>query len=121
MTKPLTAEQLKDLCLTAIDDLKGKSPLALNIEEHTDVMSWMVIASGTSSRHIKAVAENVAIEAKNHGVMPLGVEGGAGSDWLLVDLGDVVVNIMLPEARANYDLERLWSEGKFVAPGVNEL
>lgn len=117
----VSATELKNICLEAIDDLKGKQAIALDVEEQTDVMSWIVIASGTSSRHVKSVAENVIDEVKKMGIRPIGVEGGAAADWFLVDLGDVVVNVMLPEARASYDLERLWSGGNVVAPGVNEI
>lgn len=124
MTTPstqLSASSLKDLCLHAIEDMKGKLPIAIDVEQQTDVMSWLVVATGTSSRHVKAVADNIVIEAKAAGVPALGVEGGAGTDWYLVDLGDVVVNVMLPDTRANYDLESLWSGGDVSAPGINAL
>lgn len=120
-TPELSAESLKDLCLTAIDDVKGKLAIAIDVSQQTDVMSWLVVATGTSTRHIKAVAESVASDAKAAGVQALGVEGGVGTDWYLVDLGDVVVNVMLPETRASYDLESLWSGGDVTAPGINAL
>lgn len=109
---------LKELCLEAIENGKGKEPLAINVEEYTDVMSWIVVASGTSSRHAESVVEHVVKAAKAEGVQTLGKEGGAGSDWFLVDLGDVVVNVMMPDARRNYDLERLWTDGEISAPSA---
>ena len=72
-------------------------------------MDWLVVASGTSSRHVKSLANNVLMKAKEQGVRPLGVEGERGGEWVLVDFGDVVVHVMQPAARNFYDLERLWS------------
>ena len=68
-----------------------------------------MVATGTSNRHVKALSDNVADEAKQRGVRPLGVEGQDSSEWVLVDFGDVVVHVMLPATRDFYDLERLWS------------
>jgi len=79
----------------------------------------MVIASGTSTRHIKAVADNVALEAKKIGVRAPGVEGEKGSEWILIDLGDVVVHVMMPEVRAFYALEKLWSVGNEQRPAAD--
>lgn len=70
----------------------------------------MIVASGTSTRHVAALADHVVQQAKASGIQPLGVEGQAGSDWVLVDLGDLVVHVMLPETRQLYDLERLWAD-----------
>ena len=72
-------------------------------------MDWLVVASGTSSRHVKSLADNVLMKAKESGVRPLGVEGERIGEWVLVDFGDVVVHVMQPAARSFYDLERLWS------------
>ena len=71
----------------------------------------MVIVSGTSTRHLKALADNVVLEAKQHGFAALGVEGENGSEWILVDLADVVVHVMMPAIRDFYALEKLWSVG----------
>lgn len=117
---PNDSHGLKDLCLEAIDDGKGKNALAINVEQQTDVMSWLVVASGTSSKHAAAVAEMVIKTAKENGIATLGKEGEPGSDWFLVDLGDVVVNVLMPEARQNYDLEGLWSGGEISAPRLGE-
>ena len=80
----------------------------------------MLIASGTSTRHVAALAQNVVEKAKASGLHPRGVEGGDNADWVLVDLGDVVVHIMLPEARALYDLERLWADLPSDAGAISE-
>ena len=101
--------KLKLLVLAALEDLKGRQVISLDVRQLTDVMDYMVIASGSSNRHVKALAENVTDEAKRRGIPPLGVEGQTAAEWVLVDLGDVVVHVMLPATRDFYDLERLWS------------
>jgi ribosome-associated protein len=95
--------------ISALEDLKAVNLMVLNVTELTDVMDFMVIASGTSSRHVKSLANNVVVELKKKGLAPLGIEGQQGGEWVLVDYGDVVAHIMLPETRDFYDLERLWS------------
>jgi ribosome-associated protein len=105
----LTAEDLKTLACDALDDLKGKEIVALDVRGLTSVTDWMVFCTGTSNRHVKSLADNVEEEAKKQGVRAIGVEGKQMSDWVLVDFGDVVVHVMAPEARAFYDLERLWT------------
>ena len=107
---------LNDLIVEALDDLKGKDVVTMDVSELTDVMDTLVIASGTSNRHVKSLAGNVVDEAKKQGLRPIGVEGLETGEWVLVDFGDVVVHVMLPEARAFYDLERLWSDGATTAP-----
>ena len=105
----MESAQLKDLVIDALEELKGQNIVTVDVQQLTDVMDYMVVASGTSNRHVKSLAENVRDEAKSQGVRPLGVEGQDGSEWVLVDFGDVVVHIMLPATRDFYDLERLWS------------
>lgn len=105
----LTAEDLKTLVCQALEDLKGKEIVALDVRALTGVTDWMVFCTGTSTRHVKSLADNVEEEAKKQGVRAIGVEGKQMSDWVLVDFGDVVVHVMAPEARAFYDLERLWT------------
>lgn len=102
-------EQLKDLALEALDDLKGKDIVTLDVREMTGMTDLMIICTGTSNRHVKSLASNVASEAKKQGIMPLGVEGENGSEWVLVDFGDIVVHVMLAEARDFYELEKLWT------------
>ena len=92
----------------ALLDVKAKDILELNVGAISNVADYMVIASGTSSRHIKALADNVAEEARKAGFRPIGVEGERDAEWILIDLGFVVVHVMLPTARKFYDLESLW-------------
>lgn len=110
-SKAFTAESLEK-CLSvvkeALDDLKAKNITVLDVADLTDVTERMVIAEGTSNRHLKALADNVAFEAKQAGFPSLGVEGQGTTDWTLIDLGGVVVHVMMPQARQFYDLEGLW-------------
>jgi ribosome-associated protein len=104
----MDSEPLKDLVVEALDDLKAVNIVSLDVSDLTDIMDYMVIASGTSSRHVKSLADNVSMEAKQQGMRPLGIEGQDAGEWVLVDFGDVVVHLMLPATRDFYDLERLW-------------
>ncbi|MEP0202817.1 MAG: ribosome silencing factor [Halioglobus sp.] len=99
---------LKTLVTDALDDLKAVNTVALDVTGMTDVTDCLVIASGTSNRHVKSLATNVVVEAKKAGIPPLGVEGDDVGEWVLVDFGDVVLHVMLPATRDFYDLERLW-------------
>ncbi|MGJ8524645.1 Ribosomal silencing factor RsfS [Halomonadaceae bacterium LMG 33818] len=98
------------LVIDALEELKAQDIVQLDVAELTSVTDVMVVASGTSSRHVNAVANNVVEKLKGSGIQPLGVEGRDGSEWVLVDAGDVVVHIMIPETRKLYDLEKLWSD-----------
>lgn len=103
-----STEQLKALVIDALEDLKAVNLVAIDVRGLTDVMDWMVVASGNSNRHVKSLADNVSVSAKAAGFMPIGIEGMEAGEWVLVDLGDVVAHIMLPATRDFYDLERLW-------------
>lgn len=105
----MEALELKDLLATALEDFRANNVVSLDVRELTDIMDYLIVAGGTSSRHVKALADNLTEAAKQHGVRPQGVEGQAGSEWILVDFGDVVAHLMLPAAREFYDLERLWT------------
>ncbi|WP_439102086.1 ribosome silencing factor [Congregibacter sp.] len=96
------------LATEALDDLKGVNPVTLDVRDLSNVMDYLIICSGTSSRHVKSLADNVSRTAKAAGHMPMGVEGEDAGEWVLVDLGDVVVHVMQPATRDFYDLERLW-------------
>jgi len=110
----MQADALKELVNEAIVSLKAEDVVVLDVRDRTSMTDYMIIASGTSRRHVSSIAENVVVEAKaNAGCLPK-IEGGNGSDWVLVDLGDVIVHIMLPAAREFYDLERFWRD----APGL---
>ncbi len=102
---------IKDLAIKALDDMKAVDLAVLDVRGKSSVTDFMVIVSGTSGRHVKAMANNVVVEAKKAGIKPLGVEGEASNEWVLVDLVDVVVHIMLPETRDFYQLEKLWDAG----------
>jgi ribosome-associated protein len=101
---------MKDLTMKFLDDLKGKNIVALDVRGMTGVTDYMVICTGTSNRHVKSLADNVALQLKKLGYPALGIEGmDQSADWVLVDFGQVVVHVMLPDTRDFYDLERLWS------------
>jgi ribosome-associated protein len=100
---------LLQLVITALDDLKGQQVVQLDVRGLSSVTDFMMVVTGTSNRHVKALANAVALQAKKHGLAPLGVEGEKTADWVLIDLGDVIVHIMQAEARQFYDLEQLWN------------
>lgn len=102
-------QQLNQLIITALEDLKGQNIVQLDVSELTDVTDFLIIASGTSGRHARSLANNVVEELKKQGHRPLGVEGIDAGDWVLVDYGDTVVHVMQQETRDFYELEKLWS------------
>lgn len=110
---PLSPESqtLVDTTLAALDDLKAKDVLSLDVRSLTSLADVMIIASGTSTRHVKSLADNVVKMAKEAGMKPIGMEGERDGDWVLIDLGGVIVHVMQPATRAFYDLERLWTPG----------
>ena len=105
------SDRLLDIVVAALDDIKGVDIKVIDVRGLTSITDRMVIVSGTSTRHIKAMADNVVLETKQNGFPALGVEGENGSEWVLVDLADVVVHIMMPDIREFYALEKLWSVG----------
>ncbi|MGN0858921.1 MAG: ribosome silencing factor [Stenotrophomonas sp.] len=108
---PPAVPQLLATAHDALESLKAKEVVQIDVRGKSSVADFMLIASGTSTRHVKSIAEEVVRFAKNLGVMPLGMEGERESEWVLVDLGDVIVHVMLPRVRELYALERLWSVG----------
>ncbi|PVZ72104.1 ribosome silencing factor [Pelagibaculum spongiae] len=104
----MNSEQLRDMAISALEDVKADNITILDVREKTDVCDYMVIASGTSNRHTRSLGINLSAEMKKADMMPR-VEGEEDGEWVLVDLGDVLVHIMLPEARERYDIESLWS------------
>jgi len=113
LTNPNTADalsfdQLKELVINALEDFKAVDIQTIDVSEQNPLTELFVIASGSSSRHVKSMAENLIMRAKAAGCPPLGVEGQRQADWVLVDLNDVIVHLMLPQARAFYNLEKLW-------------
>jgi ribosome-associated protein len=95
----------------ALAELKARDSSEIDVRGKTSVADYLVIASGTSTRHVKSIADEVVRFAKRLGVMPLGVEGEREAEWVLIDLGDVIVHVMLPRVREFYALERLWTVG----------
>ena len=104
-------DKLLALVIDALEDLKGVDIRVMDVSRLTSITDRMVIASGTSSRHVKSMANNVARETKQAGFQALGIEGEQVAEWVLVDLGDVVVHVMLPKIREFYALEKLWLVG----------
>jgi len=105
----MKTDRLQKLVMDSILDLKALDPVVINVSELTDVTDKLIIASGTSNTHVRAIAENVCNKIKELGLKPLGVEGKESGDWVLVDFGDLVVHVMLPATREFYSLEKLWN------------
>ena len=110
-TPPPSVDVLLKTVRDAVDNLKAQDVVELDVRGKSSVCDYMVVASGTSTRHVKSIADEVVRFAKKLDVMPLGVEGEREAEWVLVDLGDVVVHVMLPRVREFYALERLWTVG----------
>ncbi|NIJ68537.1 ribosome silencing factor [Xanthomonas sp. 60] len=108
---PPSVEQLLACVMDATAELKAHDVVSIDVRGKSSVADYFVIASGTSSRHVKSIAEEVVRFAKKLDMMPLGMEGEREAEWVLVDLGDVVVHVMLPRMRELYALERLWTVG----------
>ena len=104
----LTFEQLQDLVITALEDFKAIDIQQIDVTGQSPLTDLFVIASGNSLRHIKSMSENLVVKAKEAGCQPLGIEGDRQSEWVLVDLNDIIVHLMLPQTRAFYNLEKLW-------------
>jgi len=108
---PPPTETLLETVREATGELKANDVVEIDVRGKSSVTDYMVIASGTSTRHVKSIADEVMKFAKRLDVQPIGVEGEREAEWVLVDLGDVVVHVMLPRVREFYALERLWTVG----------
>jgi ribosome-associated protein len=108
----LTSEALVELAVDALEDLKAFDIQVLDVRGMTSIADFMVIASGNSSRQVQAMVDHVLEKAKERGFVPLGSEGRETGEWVLLDLGDVIVHAMHPTARLFYQLEKLWSDGR---------
>lgn len=108
-TPDLQPEEVLSLVTAALDDGKAEDVSTIDVRGRTAITDFMVIASGNSTRHVKSLADAVHIKSKKSGIDVLGVEGGSDAEWVLVDVGDVLVHVMLPRTRAFYALEKLWS------------
>ena len=101
---------LRNLVVEALTDRRGRDVVVLEVSALTDVTDYMVLVTGTSRRHVRALVDAVHDAAKQRSARILGVEGADAGEWVLLDLADVVVHVMQTETRAFYDLERLWSD-----------
>jgi ribosome-associated protein len=109
--EPERATPLHDVVTTALDDMKAVNVKVLDVRGLTDIADTMVIASGNSDRHVRSIADRVVEKAKAAGFRALGTEGERDGEWVLVDLQDIIVHVMLPRVREFYGLERLWDDG----------
>jgi ribosome-associated protein len=103
-----SVDRLTEIVDAVLDDLKAEAVVRLDVRHLTTVTDVMYIATGRSNRHVRAVADALIERCKENRIRPLGVEGMDGGEWVLVDLADVVVHVMLPKVRAFYELEKLW-------------
>ncbi len=104
----LTTNQLQQLVVSSLEDFKATDILVIDVSGKNPLTERMVIASGSSTRHVKSMADHLVVRSKAAGNPPLGVEGAGEGEWVLVDLNDVIVHLMLPQTRAFYNLEKLW-------------
>jgi len=105
----MQTKELLKMVESVLDEHKGQNITTLDVIGKTSVTDFMVLSTATSERHAKALSDYVVEKVKESGFMPLGVEGQQGSDWVLVDLGDVILHVMTAQAREFYQLEKLWS------------
>jgi len=105
----LKASKLRDFAVKAIEDMKGQDLVSLDIQKLSTIADYMIVVTGTSTRHVKSIADEVAKRAKEQDIAIKGMEGSAQAEWILLDLGDVIVHVMLAPVRKLYDLESLWS------------
>ena len=103
--KNLQGKALRDFVIDKIDDLKGQDIIAIDVKGKSSITDCMIICTGTSTRHVVSIADHVVQESRAAGLLPLGVEGEATADWVVVDLGDVIVHVMQEESRRLYELE----------------
>ncbi len=105
----MNSQELSELVVDALEEVKAKDIVKLDVRDLTTVTDYMIVASGRSNRHVKALADAVAEKAREAGHRPVGIEGEDGSEWVLLDLQDTLVHVMLPRVREFYNLEKLWS------------
>lgn len=105
----MNSEHLSDLVVNALEEVKARDIVRLDVRDLTTVTDYMIVASGTSNRHVKALADAVSEKSREAGHKPVGIEGAEASEWVLLDLQDTLVHVMLPRVREFYNLEKLWS------------
>ena len=101
-------QELKNKIINSLEDIKAVNPIAIDVTKISSLTDFMVIASGTSNRHIAAMSEHVLEDLKETNISDIKIEGQGGDDWVLIDAGDVVIHLMSADAREFYDLESLW-------------
>ncbi len=111
--KKLTTLGKKKLVIAALEDIKARDIQAIDVRKVTSIFDWIIVASADSARQTKALARHVRDRLKESGSTIVGTEGEEGGEWILVDAGDVVAHVMQPAVREYYNLEELWSEGRF--------
>lgn len=105
----MQTDELLHIVQTVLDERKGQYITTIDVRGKTSFTDYMVVATGTSERHIQSLCQYVSEKVEESGLKSLGIEGGQGSDWVLLDLGDVIVHVMTAQAREFYQLEKLWS------------
>lgn len=114
----MRAEQLQRMVVSALEEAKAQDIRVLDVRGISAFTDFMVIATGRSDRQVRSIADRVAMDAKKRGLIPLGVEGRAQAEWVLIDLGDVVVHAMQPATREFYKLEKLWADAECLVAGA---
>ncbi len=116
--EPVRRSPAREIVSAALDDMKAVNVAVLDVRGLTDIADTMIVASGTSDRHVRSIAERVVERAKAAGIRPLGIEGEREGEWVLVDLNDVILHVMLPRIRELYGLEHLWEGPEPHAPAA---
>lgn len=116
MPKAASAAKINKWVQSALDDAKARDIAVLDMRKISDFTDYMIIATGTSNRHVQSTADKVVDSLRAQGVRTVGVEGEKTGDWVLIDFGDVVAHVMREETRDFYNLEKLWSDAKHVKP-----
>jgi ribosome-associated protein len=112
MTRPLSTPARKKLVISALEDIKARDILAVDVHKITTAFDWIVVATAESARQTKALARHVSDKLREKGCTIIGIEGEDSGEWILVDAGDIVAHIMQPAVRTYYNLEELWGEGR---------
>ena len=120
MPKAAKARKTQQWIQNALEDAKTQNIAVLDVRKISDFTDYMVIATGTSNRHVQSSADKVVETLRGHGVRPVGIEGKQLGDWVLIDFGDVVAHVMREQTRDFYNLEKLWSDAKRVEPGKHK-
>lgn len=109
-TEPSELDRLQGVIVTSLEDDKAENVITMDLAGKAMFCDRMVIASGLADRQISAMAEHLSVKLKEHGLKRVNIEGAGGSDWVLIDAGDIVVHLFKPEARTMYALEKMWGE-----------